>query len=463
MNERSAVQARPPRPALPQEPPPPDTGATGRPGPFCRNCLPWLVRRRRLVLSVALVVGLAGAFFSARLYMNLRSGFEELLPDNAPSVVAARTIAPKLHNVTHLSVIVEGAHGDALDRFADDLAARLRKLPDDIVESVEYRTDQQEAFLRRFGGLYLTVDELDSIQQRLDARIAWEKRKANPLTHLLDDEEDDPGPAPALDFDDIAQKYGAVNGALSQFRKGYFQTPDGHLLVLLVRPPESATGLGANQRVLDAVKKEVQALQPTRYDASMKVGYDGEVATLVEEQAALEADLVSSTAVVVTPSRRYRSANRTWSGRPPPSLPPSGTSGATARAEASAVASDTINYNLNLYHFAWALSKPTSNVLFWVVTVVNAPRDIPEVRLAIGSNAASVWWLNGEEVIGIYNDRQTVIDDGVSKRLTLRKGPNIIRAAVINGGGATDFCARFIDEEGKPVKDFTVSLDAGNR
>ena len=124
---------------------------------------------------------------------------------------------------------------------------------------------------------------------------------------------------------------------------------------------------------------------------------------------------------------------------------------------------DTRLYNLNLYHFAYALNKPTSNVLFWVVTVVNAPRDIPEVRLAIGSNAASVWWLNGEEVIGIYNDRQTVIDDGVSKRLTLRKGPNIIRAAVINGGGATDFCARFIDEEGKPVKDFTVSLDAGNR
>jgi len=109
------------------------------------------------------------------------------------------------------------------------------------------------------------------------------------------------------------------------------------------------------------------------------------------------------------------------------------------------------------------LNKPTSNVLFWAVTVVNAPRDIPGVRLAICSNAASVWWLNGEEVIGIYNDRQATIDDGVSKRLTLKQGPNIIRAAVINGGGATDFCARFIDEEGNPVKDFTVSLNAGNR
>ena len=119
---------------------------------------------------------------------------------------------------------------------------------------------------------------------------------------------------------------------------------------------------------------------------------------------------------------------------------------------------DTNGYNVNLYHFAYALGKPTSNVLFWAVTVVNSPREMPDIRLAIGSNSASVWWVNGKEVIGIYNDRQTVIDDGVSRRLTLQKGPNIVRAAIINGGGATDFCARFLDREYRPIKDLTVSL-----
>jgi beta-xylosidase len=61
-------------------------------------------------------------------------------------------------------------------------------------------------------------------------------------------------------------------------------------------------------------------------------------------------------------------------------------------------------------------------------------------------------------VIGIYNDRQTVIDDGVSKRLTLKKGPNVIRGAIVNVGGATDFCARFLDGEDRPLKGITVSL-----
>jgi hypothetical protein len=119
---------------------------------------------------------------------------------------------------------------------------------------------------------------------------------------------------------------------------------------------------------------------------------------------------------------------------------------------------DTKNYNVNLFHFARALEKPTSDVLFWAVTIINSPREIRDVRLSIGSNAASVWWLNGKEVIGIYGDRQTVIDDGVSKRLTLNKGPNVLRAAIVNGGGATDFCARFLDANDKPLKGFTVSL-----
>jgi hypothetical protein len=97
-------------------------------------------------------------------------------------------------------------------------------------------------------------------------------------------------------------------------------------------------------------------------------------------------------------------------------------------------------------------------VLFEVVTVVDAPRDMHDVRLAIGSNAASVWWLNGERVIGLYNDRQAVIDDGVSPRVTLRKGRNVVRAIIINGGGATDFCARFLDSKDEPVTGLTVRL-----
>ena len=119
---------------------------------------------------------------------------------------------------------------------------------------------------------------------------------------------------------------------------------------------------------------------------------------------------------------------------------------------------DTRLYNVNLFHFARAQGKPTSNVLFWAVTIVHSPAEAPGVRLAIGSNAASVWWVNGQQVVAVYGDRQTVIDDGVSRRLTLKKGPNVVRAAIVNGGGATDFCARFLDAQDRPLTALTIRL-----
>ena len=139
-------------------------------------------------------------------------------------------------------------------------------------------------------------------------------------------------------------------------------------------------------------------------------------------------------------------------------VPRDGDKVSTGSTELTWHAVDTLNYNVNLFHFARTQIKKTSDVLFWAVTIINSPREMKDVRLAIGSNAASVWWVNGKEVIGIYGDRQTVIDDGVSKRLTLNKGQNIIRAAIVNGGGATDFCARLLDADDKPLKEITVSL-----
>src|SRR5262245_49722349 len=43
------------------------------------------------------------------------------------------------------------------------------------------------------------------------------------------------------------------------------------------------------------------------------------------------------------------------------------------------------------------------------------------------------------------------------------KGQDIVRAAIVNGGGATDFCARFLDVEDKPLKEITASICESRR
>ena len=68
-----------------------------------------------------------------------------------------------------------------------------------------------------------------------------------------------------------------------------------------------------------------------------------------------------------------------------------------------------------------------------------------------------MWWLNGEEVLLLEGDRRMVEDDGMSKRLTLRKGRNILRGAVINGPGLADMCVRFLDEKGKAITNYSIN------
>ena len=173
---------------------------------------------------------------------------------------------------------------------------------------------------------------------------------------------------------------------------------------------------------------------------------------LILEPIAVPGQLTDS-AVRATVSREYFPGQLT-------SMPKGGDSVTVDGKPLQWHAVDTTGYNVNLFHFASGLKKPTSNVLFWIVTVVRAPQDVPIARLAIGSNAASVWWLDGREVVSLFNDRQTVIDDGVSKRVALKKGGNVVRAAIINAGGATDFCARFLDANARPITGLTIDLAA---
>ncbi len=117
---------------------------------------------------------------------------------------------------------------------------------------------------------------------------------------------------------------------------------------------------------------------------------------------------------------------------------------------------DSENFNVKLFRFAEKWGEKVYGVLFWGVTIIDCDEDIENVRLAVGSNSASMWWLNGEEVLLLSGDRRMVKDDAVSHRLTLKKGRNILRGAIINGPGMSDFCVRFLDEKGNPVTNYSI-------
>ena len=117
---------------------------------------------------------------------------------------------------------------------------------------------------------------------------------------------------------------------------------------------------------------------------------------------------------------------------------------------------DSKLFNVKLYRYAVGTETGRYGLIFRAVTVIDVPEDIENVRLAVGSNSASMWWIDGEEALILSGDRRMVMDDGASKRITLRKGRHVITGAMINGPGMSDFCVRFIDEQGNPVMKYQI-------
>lgn len=114
---------------------------------------------------------------------------------------------------------------------------------------------------------------------------------------------------------------------------------------------------------------------------------------------------------------------------------------------------DSKTYNLKLLRFGEHNIQRLYGVIYWVVTVINCDEDMNDVRLSVGSNSASQWWVNGEDVLLLSGDRRMVADDCMSHRINLRKGENVIRGAIINGPGMSDFCVKIVDENGIAIKD----------
>lgn len=140
--------------------------------------------------------------------------------------------------------------------------------------------------------------------------------------------------------------------------------------------------------------------------------------------------------------------------------------GGAPAAAAPATVKDTLTwhsvdsklFNIKLIRFAQGTSNGQKRygLIFNAFTVINVEQDVV-VRLAAGSNASSIWWVNGEKVLTLQADRRMVADDGMSKRITLKKGKNLVRAAVINGPGMSDMCARFYNEDGTIFKNYTIT------
>ena len=180
----------------------------GGPGERTHRFVRWAVRHGRLLWLVAFALAVPSTVALVRLYKNLTSEVEELLPRNAPSVTAVEELRQRLPGLSTLGVVVATSSPSELpaaERLIDDLAARVRAYPPELVRAVKTGTEAaaERRFLAAHLPLFVDLDDLVEVRRRVEARRSWDTRNRLGIAF---DEENAP---PPLDFSDIEAKYQA--------------------------------------------------------------------------------------------------------------------------------------------------------------------------------------------------------------------------------------------------------------
>jgi predicted RND superfamily exporter protein len=254
----------------------------------------WIVRKAGRVAFVGTVLAVLGGYYSVKLFGNLRTDFEELLPTTSRSVVDFNEVTRRLTTVDGITVVLLSQDTRASQRFVDDFAAKLRELPPTVVSAVEYRIDAELAFFSKRLALYVEPGDLRRIRDYVRDRIGYERELYNPLNIFNGLEL----PEPRLDFDGLREKYARRTSSYAKYPGGYYATADEKVRAVLIYMPGKATSVDHSLRFRALVEGIIKQLNPRSYAPDLTYRFTGGVEDTIEEHGALVADLELSTVIV---------------------------------------------------------------------------------------------------------------------------------------------------------------------
>jgi predicted RND superfamily exporter protein len=240
------------------------------------------------VISATIITTIISLFFATKL--GLKTDFKEMLPtEKYRSVTDLNKILDRVGGIGNLVVAVESDNFEANKKFVQDLVKELDNMPKNYIRYVEYNIEEIKNFYLENKYLYIDLEDLKEIKERLNAKIAYEENKRNPFYVALEDEK-----AVSFDINDIEQKYKNKTGEYSKYKDNFFTGENGKLFAVVIKPYGTATQVGFSKKLINEVNKIIEKLDPQKYDRSMKIGLTGKAKTVVTEYQSLKEDLVGT-------------------------------------------------------------------------------------------------------------------------------------------------------------------------
>jgi uncharacterized protein len=253
------------------------------------------LRHRKRALAVGTALAVLCLPLAVLLYGNLKSSLEELLPRSAPSIRALDELHARFGDNLQLAVLVSGAPATDLHRFADRFAQKAHESPSLAPRFIDYRPGEVEDFFRTRKALFLSATDLETVEDRIRARVTYEVESKSPLSLGL---EDDSGPPP-VQLDDIARKYEKRATSIKTHPSGYYDGADGRSLAMIFYPGQGVTGYQASLRFREGVHEAAQKAQRELGLDAVRIQFAGDIQSVILEQRSLEADLLTSSAIVL--------------------------------------------------------------------------------------------------------------------------------------------------------------------
>src|SRR4051812_8312253 len=149
--------------------------------PRLRAFVRWAIRRGPLLWTIALLLAVPALVRTVGLYARLKSDIEELLPRQAPSVLALDELRARAPGIAYLGILVDVGNAQNLpagEKLLDDLAARVRKYPANLVTQVRTGVQEEREFARKNAPLYVELADLETARERIEQKRDAEVSKS---------------------------------------------------------------------------------------------------------------------------------------------------------------------------------------------------------------------------------------------------------------------------------------------
>jgi predicted RND superfamily exporter protein len=259
------------------------------------------LRHPALFLLGAVLVFGGSSILTVRLFGDIRSSFQELLPADMPSVRQIDELSRRVGGDGSVLVLVQSLDGEQGLPKAQALARRLvdeyLALGPDIIRSIEWNVLDTEAWYADHWPLFLSLSKLTEARDALAKAVADQKRQANPLSLGLDDEDSPREPLhvskelePWLDEQQLLPR-AQVQKNFARYRDGMLVHPDQTSVTLNVRPAGTSLGVEEAKAVVDRMRAVAEKHRSEMERDHLRVGFGGSFPLFVAEYSSIIGDV----------------------------------------------------------------------------------------------------------------------------------------------------------------------------